>query len=111
MTAASNHGSNAISDVNLLQAGIALQQGHTYRVQFWAKADTARILRSNIVHSGGSYQGEGFAADRALSSTWQQYFFTFQAIATDQNTQLGFYFGAETGNTWLDGVVVQDTAP
>jgi hypothetical protein len=91
------------SAVQLQQAGIPLQQGVVYMVQFWAKADSARAQTFALNENTSSFAG-GEDVTVFLGATWQQYVIYWQAPATDPSGSLAFYFGGQTGNTWLDAV-------
>ena len=90
-----------VAAVQLEQAGFPLQQGQVYRLQFWAKADTARTLRFDVAQNSAV----------SLGGNWQPYVVYFQATATDPAARLDFYFGDQTGNTWLDAVILEGTSP
>jgi uncharacterized protein (TIGR03437 family) len=95
--------------VQLWQGGVAFQQGHVYVLRFWAKADTARTMNFGVGENGGGFPSYGLSTAVALGADWQQYVFYFQATATDPAGRLNFYFGNQSGNTWLDAVVLQET--
>jgi uncharacterized protein (TIGR03437 family) len=96
------------TSIQFWQSGIALEQGHIYSLQFWAKADTGRNLRPAIFQNGGSFTNYGLSATVVPGNTWQRYAFYFQSNATDPSARVTFYLGDQVGNTWLDGVIVQD---
>ena len=100
-----------VTAVQLRQAGFPLQQGEVYRLKFWAKADTARTIRFDVLHNGGGFQTYGLNGAVPLGGDWQMYVIYFQATATDPLAQLDFYFGDQAGSTWLDAVVLQGTSP
>jgi hypothetical protein len=75
-------------------------QGATYLLQFWATSSNARTLSFGI--NGG---GQNFLTTSVtIGSGWQFYQIAFQATESATNGQLGFYFGAQAGDTWLDNV-------
>jgi uncharacterized protein (TIGR03437 family) len=87
-------------DVVLFQGGLPLVQGATYLLQFWATSSNARTLSFGI--NGG---GQNFLTTSVtIRSGWQFYQIAFQATESATNGQLGFYFGAQAGDTWLDNV-------
>jgi uncharacterized protein (TIGR03437 family) len=107
----SSTGSPAVySNVQFWQAGFPVQQGHIYVLRFSAMADAARTMQLNVVQNGGTFQVYGLNSAVGLSTGWLPYVIYFQATATDPVARLDFYFGAETGNTWLGAVVLQDTS-
>jgi uncharacterized protein (TIGR03437 family) len=87
---------------NLSLSTLPLKQGQIYRLQFRAKSDMPRSVTINI---GGS----NIAV--ALTRDWQRYVLYFQATDDNARAQLNFDFGNQTGNTWLDGVTLQGSAP
>jgi uncharacterized protein (TIGR03437 family) len=100
VTAAATDTAN-FESVQLSQTGLSLQQGQVYRLLFSAKADAARTLHFGVPGSLDSAV--------TLGTNWQQYVIYFQATATVSAAELDFYFGDQTGNTWLDAVILQGT--
>jgi hypothetical protein len=100
-----------VAAVQLRRSGVPIQQGEVYRLKFWAKADTSRMMRFDVLRSGGDFPTYGLNGAVSLGDDWQMYVIYFQATATDPLAQLDFYFGDQIGNTWLDAVVLQGTPP
>lgn len=96
------------STVQFFDPGVSLQQGHTYVLQFWAKASAGRTMRFSMTQNGGTFQNRGLKDSATLGGDWQQYTFYFQATATDPAARLNLYFGDQAGDTWLDTIVLQD---
>jgi hypothetical protein len=90
--------------VQLWQPALSVEQGQVYRLQFRAKSDSARTMRLALGQNGGSFATYGLSTAFALGTAWQQYTLYFQSTATDPAARLNFYFGDQTGSTWLDGV-------
>ena len=87
-----------------------MRQGDAYSLQFWAKADSARLLWMNMVENGGDYASYGLNnISVGLGGNWQQYLIYFQATTTDPNSRFDFCMGDHTGNVWISAVVLQDT--
>jgi hypothetical protein len=99
------------SNVQFWQSGLAFQLGHVYVLRFSAMADSGRTMHLGVSQNGGAYQSYGLSTAVGLGATWQQYLMYFQATTTDPAARLNFYFGDQTGDTWLDDVVLQDTTP
>jgi trimeric autotransporter adhesin len=97
--------------VQFYQGGIAMEQGHTYSLQFSAKADAARTMRIGTSQNGGSFQGYGLSTTVSIGANWQPYQINFQSTATDPAARLNLYFGDRAGTTWLDAFVLEDTSP
>jgi len=93
--------------VQLSQTGLSLAPGQIYRLMFWAKSDTPRVLHLDIAGVGNSLA----TSEAAVTSAWQQYVIYFQTTAAVAAAQLDFDFGDQTGNVWLDGVVLEGSRP
>ncbi len=93
--------------VQFFETGLPIKQGNIYQLQFWAKADTSRTMKLNIIQAAAPYNYEGLATAVPIGGTWQQYVIYFQASATDPNGRVTFYFGDQAGNVWLDKVSLQ----
>jgi uncharacterized protein (TIGR03437 family) len=96
--------------VKLSQPGLAVQQDHVYMLQFWAKADAARTMWMIVGQNGDNLPAYGLNTGVGLGGDWQRYVLYFRATTTDPAARLNFYFGDQTGDTWLDAVVLQDTS-
>jgi hypothetical protein len=94
--------------VQFSQTGLTLDQGQVYRLMFWAKADSVRTQQLDVTNAAGA---SVFSSSVALTRTWQQYVVYFQATAAVTAAQVDFDFGDQTGNAWLDGVVLQGSTP
>ncbi len=92
---------------NLSLSTLPLKQGQVYRLQFRAKSDVPRSVTINV--GGSNIAGSNIAV--ALTRDWQRYVLYFQATAADAGAQLNFDLGNQTGNTWMDGVALQGSAP
>ena len=62
-------------------------------------------MQLNVVQNGGNFQNYALNTAVVLGGDWQQYVIYFQGYRS--GSPAGFYFGGQTGTTWLDGVVVQ----
>jgi uncharacterized protein (TIGR03437 family) len=108
VTAAATDPANYAS-VQFSQTGLALAPGQVYRLMFWAKADAARNLHFDVTNTAAG--DSVYNSVVALTTTWQQYVVYFQATAAVPTAQVDFDFGDQTGNAWLDGVVLQGSTP
>jgi uncharacterized protein (TIGR03437 family) len=95
--------------VQFSQTGLTLAPGQVYRLMFWAKADSVRTLQLDVANTASG--GLVFGSAVALTTTWRQYVVYFQATAAVTVAQVDFDFGDQTGNAWLDGVVLQGSTP
>jgi uncharacterized protein (TIGR03437 family) len=89
----------ANGQVSLGQAGLAMFAGVEYRVQFWARADSPRVI---IVSASGVGTTNPFPI--AIGSSWNLYSASFIASATGTAGQLNFGVGDVAGDVWLDDV-------
>ena len=82
----------------------ALEQGKTYDLTFWARAD--RPMEVMAVASKGSpnWDNYGLSQDVRLSTQWQAVKLTFEANRTVQDSRIQFLCGGETGQIWIDDV-------
>jgi uncharacterized protein (TIGR03437 family) len=103
-------GSSNPGGVVLFQPGLPLVQGTTYLLQFWATSSNARTL-AFVITDGGGGQNYGLATSVTSGSAWQLYQIPFQATKSATNGQFGFYFGAQTGDTWLDSISLTALSP
>lgn len=107
--------SGTLGDVNFFQRGLPLVQGTTYLLQFWAKSSNARALPLGVQKGGGDFHSYGLSTTVTLGSDWQLYRIPFQATESATDGQLSVFFGAQTGDTWVDSVslmaVIAATSP
>jgi len=96
--------------VVFFQPGLPLVQGTTYLLQFWATSSNARTL-AFVITNGGGAQNYGLSTSVTNGSAWQLYQIPFQATESATNGQFGFYFGAQTGDTWLDSISLVALGP
>ena len=92
--------------IDFEQASVPLVAGTTYKVQFWAKADSARSFP--IVMQGGApnYSIYGLDATVTIGTSWKLYTVTFVAPDTANDGRMQFYLGSNAGNIWFDDVQV-----
>lgn len=101
-------GSSA-SGIQLVQNGIILQQGKTYKVSFDAYASTPRNLEANVeqdVSPWTSYLPALGQYALGTSKASFSYVFTMNN-PTDSNGRISFNAGAATGSVFLDNVSIQ----
>jgi glucuronoarabinoxylan endo-1,4-beta-xylanase len=95
-------------DIQLVQAGILLEQGKSYRVSFDAYASAARSLEANVEQNDSpwaSYLDSLRTFGLTTTKTTYTYTFTMDS-ATDSNGRLTFNFGSSTGTVYLDNVSI-----
>jgi len=101
------------SAIQLVQNGLLLQQGKTYRLKFDAYATSPRNLESNVeqdISPWASYLPALKEYDLGTSKTTYSHVFTMTA-PTDSNGRVTFNAGAATGNLFLDNVSIQAVDP
>jgi len=93
--------------IQLSQAGIPVQQGQVYTLQFYAKAENPGNVSVDLVQNGGTFKNYGLVVSFPLRTNWIRYVFYFQATGSDPAARFDFNLGDHTGNTWIDGVVLR----
>lgn len=95
-------------DIQLVQPGIFLQQGKTYKVSFDASAESDRTLDVNVEMAEdpwASYLPEIQQFDLTTSKKSFSFIFTMED-STEVNGRLGFNAGASAENIFIDNVSV-----
>ncbi|MCB9497048.1 MAG: carbohydrate binding domain-containing protein [Fibrobacteria bacterium] len=103
---------DANSSIQLVQKGIILEQGKSYRVTFDARAASPRTLEANVEQDDdpwASYLPALQSFDLTTTKTSFAYTFTMTA-PTDSNARITFNAGASTGTVYLDNVAIQSVA-
>lgn len=92
--------------IQLIQAGLILEQGKSYQIRFDAYAEMPRNLEFNVeqdVSPWTSYLAE--LSQFELSTVKQSYTHKFTMTeATDSNSRLSFNAGSSTGAVFLDNI-------
>ena len=100
-------------DIQLIQSGLFLENGKTYKIAFDAYASANRSLEVNVQMSSdpwNSYLPELQRFD--LSTTKNAYYFTFAMNqTTDANGQISFNVGASGETVTIDNVSVEAIDP
>ncbi len=89
--------------ISFIQSGVALVNGTSYQLSFWAKSNAARTIYGELQGGSPNYVNY-YSAPVTIGTTWRQYNLSFTASATDPATQLEFFVGGPDGQIWLDGV-------
>jgi uncharacterized protein (TIGR03437 family) len=90
--------------VGLIQNGLPVVQGTTYRLSFWAKSSDVRQMQVNVTQDGGDFHSYGLNTLFTLGKDWQLYSIPFQASESNPDGRLVLWFGDTVGDVWLDGV-------
>ncbi len=90
--------------IELSQYGKAISSGQTYTVSFSARAAANRTM-DVVVQDGSSPYREYMRKSVPLTTTWQQFSYTFTAPESKPNTFVGIQVGATTGTVYVDNVI------
>lgn len=94
--------------VQLSQAGLKLQQGASYTVQFWAKADPGRSISVSVGQAHEPWANLGLSANPRLTNTWRPFRYVFTATQTDDRARVSFSnLGGAGSKVTLAGVSVR----
>jgi carbohydrate binding protein with CBM4/9 domain/parallel beta helix pectate lyase-like protein len=89
--------------VQLYQSPVVLTAGHNYTLTFSARASVTRSIRPAVLHAISPWTNY-FSRSTNLTTSWQQFTFTFVAPASDSDAAVLFNLGAATGIVWIDNV-------
>ena len=88
----------------LVQNGITLVEGMSYRITFDASADKTRKISLYIQKAGGNYDMY-FEKEINLTTTKQTFTYEFKMeFPSDESGRIGFNFGQATGNITISDV-------
>jgi hypothetical protein len=103
-TVAVSGGPPAFAGVQVFQSALPLARDATYQLQFWVKSSNTRTMHVNVYKGGGDNHLYGLSTTFPLGQGWQRYTVLFQATETAPDGRVGFFFGDQTGEVWLDDV-------
>ena len=99
----------------------SLQQGVTYQVTFWAKADADKLterpgdaprsITLSAQKDSPDWDNYGLWRRVAIGTAWQLYAVSFEANATVDDARLQFMVGETAGTVWLDDVCLAVRPP
>src|SRR5262249_51384417 len=99
-------------DLQMFQRSIVLQDGHTYRVAFKAKASKQRSIIVGDGHPvvSSALGTMGFSQTPVVGTDWQPYEYTFTACNTDGQTDKlpWFQLGSTDGTVWIKDIEVNE---
>ncbi len=90
--------------VDFEQQNRPLQQGVSYDLAFWARADAARAIAVNAQRNSPDWRNYGLSKTLAITAEWTRYTVTFQANETVTDARIQFFVSQQTGDVWLDDV-------
>lgn len=85
------------------QYNIPTTAGQTYTVSFWAKASSQRTIQNVIQASFSPYKTYDYH-NFNLTTSWQEYYYTFTTPVTQNTNFIGFNLASCTGTVWLSNV-------
>ena len=92
--------------VQLLQHNLSLAVGKTYTISFWARAGSNRTMYVVLQNYSGNNGVIYFGKQISITTTWQQYTFTFTATTNDTDAYFGFNLANYIGNDYIDNVFI-----
>jgi hypothetical protein len=101
-------GAGRKSGIEFTQPNRSVEQGKSYNLTFWARADHAMGIA--VISSKGSpnWDNYGLSQDVQLTTQWQSVTLCFQASRTVQDARIQFLFGGDTGQVWIDDVSLKE---
>jgi len=97
--------------VELAQYDRSLEQGTTYELIFWARADAPRPITLSSQKGSPDWDSYGLWRRVALSTGWEEHQVPFVATATADDARIQFMLGETTGTVWLDHVRLRERPP
>ena len=99
------------SDVSFELPGVSVTGGTTYRLQFWARADSARVITINSQGGPPNYPWYGLYAKITIGPGWSLYTASMVAPTTATDGRIQFWVGDVAGSVWIDGVRLSADPP
>ena len=81
--------------IQMNQANLKLTSNQVYTISIWAKSSPATNSSVSVMRAYGDYTTLGFYQGLALTTNWQMFSNSFQAIVTETNARVNF---GEMGN-------------
>jgi hypothetical protein len=94
--------------IEFTQSGRALEQGKTYDLTFWARADHPMDIVANASKGSPNWDNYGLSQSVRLTTQWQTVSLTFDAARSARDSRIQFLCGGETGTIWLDEVSLKE---
>lgn len=95
--------------VQLEENNLPIKQGQTYTVTYWAKASSSRYINGEVQNGSSPYQAF-YESQNFITTSWQQFSYTFTATSTVSNGFVGFNLASATGTVWIDNVSLSQTS-
>ena len=104
---------HAVSDqawhINILQQGIELETDKTYTLTFDAKAETDKIINAQAQYDHDPWTAS-VNEEVNITSSWQTFSVTWLYELPTASNKVGFFFGTDTTDVWIDNVSLITTA-
>ena len=85
------------------QNNVPLAQGHTYTIQFWAKASNQRSGRLVIQQDAAPWT-EYLSQKIPLTTSWTKYSYTFTPTGSLTDAEFNFNLAQTTGTVWISNM-------
>ena len=91
--------------VQFKQAGLRVQEGRTYTVEFRARAERERPLAVSMMQNHEPWSNLGLSRRVTVGPDWERLRFSFRATGTEaDDARLNFSLGSDAGKVWLSAV-------
>ncbi len=95
--------------VQLLQGSLPIVSGKQYTISFYAKSSTNQKTTVVVQKNGTPYTVYA-AKDFTLTTDWKYYSYTYTSTANELNGALAFNMAHSTGQVWIDGASLYESA-
>lgn len=85
--------------VQFNQAGLKFEQGKSYTLRFWAKADAGRTLSAVASQAHEPWGNLGLSANPRVTNQWREFRFVFTASQRDDQCRITFGSFGPAGST------------
>ncbi len=93
--------------VNILQSGITLEPGKTYALSFYARAAAEKVITAKAQMDGDPWASV-LDEKVTISTIMEPYTVIWDQTEILRTYKLGFFFGIDTTDVWIDNVKLSD---
>ncbi len=97
--------------IDFAQHNRSLVQGVAYRLTFQAKASGPRPITLCASKGSPDWRNYGLSRQVSLTTNWQEFSVSFEALETVADSRIQFFLGASTGTVWIDDVSLTRESP
>lgn len=90
--------------VQVVQGGLGIEAGQTYRVRFDAKASAPGPVGVSVMQNHNPWNSLGLYEDIELATGWQSFTAVFTASMDEADARLAFDLGQTARTVWIDNV-------